>query len=377
MSYQVTAAFRAALLDDHNVVTRATVTNDAGVVLATLSVVSGSVTVDVDRAARREAGDLQIVDPTGTLTPRNIDDLLSPLNGYEIRLSRGIEYANGSTELVPLGVFGYTSVALENGPNGLTVSLGGLIDRSERVRRARYSKRVIVTSGQSVESAVLSLVQAGWPQIPIGNGSLPETGKTMPAVAYGVEGDGDPWSDALALAEAKGHQLFFDVFGELQMQPIVTTVPTTGIVNYGSTQLMVTSLSKTWDTADTYNGVIAVGEGSGLLIIPRAVVWDDDPASPTYYGGPFGQRPRIYSSPLLLTVEDCIDAGRVQLLKSLGLGEALQWSQIVDPSLDVNDAVGIIDADLGVNAVYLLSRLTIPLSPLEAMTAEAKVRRLT
>lgn len=373
MSYPVTDAFRAALLADHTVSVLAQVIDEDNNVLATLNVIGGVVTVDAERLVRREAGDITVTNQN--LTPLQANDLLSPLNGYEIKLFRGIKYADGTAERVPLGVFGYTSVTLEDNGGGLTVTLGGLVDRSERVSRARYSGRVLITNGTSVEAAVTALVTSAWPDVPLN--TFPTTGKTMPAVAYGVEGDGDPWSDAVSIAEDKGYRLYFDQDGKLTMSAQVLTVPDTGVVNYGTTQLMVTSLAKTWDTADTYNGVIAVGEGSGLLIIPRATVWDDVPTSPTYYLGGFGKRPRIYSSPLLLTVADATEAATVQLNKSKGLGEQLRWSQIVDPSLDVDDAVGIVNADMSVNAVYLLSRISVPLSAMEPMTAEARVRRLT
>lgn len=373
MSYPVSAAFRAALADDHIVSVLAQVIDADNNVLATLNVVGGSVTVDAERLVRREAGTLQITDQS--LTPLQANDLLSPLNGYEIKLFRGVEFADGTTERVPLGVFGYTSVTLEDAGAGLVVTLDGLVDRSERIARARYATCQTFVNGTSVESAVQSIILAAWPNCPFN--TFPTTGKTMPSVSYGVEGDGDPWSDAVSIAEDKGYRLFFDQNGKLTMSAQILDVPDTGIVNYGTTQLMVTALAKTWDTSDTYNGVIAVGENSRLLIVPRAVVWDDVPTSPTYYLGDFGKRPRIYSSPLILTNADAAEAALVQLNKSKGLGEQLRWSQIVDPSLDVDDAVGITNADMSIAAVYLLSRITIPLSPMEPMTAEARVRRLT
>lgn len=372
MSYSVSASFRPALLNDHVVSVLAQVIDSSNNVLTELNVVGGQVTVDAEREVRREAGDLVVTNQN--LTPLQANDLLSPLNGYEIKLFRGVKYADGTVERVPLGVFGYTSVTLEDSGAGLTITLGGLVDRSQRISRARYAARQFFTNGTSVESAITSIVTAAWPDVP--RNTFPATGKTLPAVGYGVEGDGNPWSDAVSIAEAKGYRLFFDQDGRLTLRAEVVDVPDTGIVNYGTTDLMVTSLARMWDTSDTYNGIIAVGEGSGLLIIPRAVVWDTDPTSPTYYLGDFGKRPRLYSSPLLLTDDDARSAATVQLNKSKGLGEQLRWAQIVDPSLDVDDAVGITNADMSVAAVYLLARLTIPLSPMEPMTAEARVRRI-
>jgi len=151
------------------------------------------------------------------------------------------------------------------------------------------------------------------------------------------------------------------------------------VVSYGSTysNLMLTTLTKSWDTADTYNGVIAVGEGSGLLYPFRAVVWDDDPTSPTYYLGDFGKRPRYFTDPTIISQAQAQASARGQLDKTLGLTEKLTWTQLVDPSLDVDDGVNVYDEELGVNRLYRLDRLTIPLEASSPMSAEARTRRVS
>ena len=381
MSYTVSDEFRNALRYGHKVATLAQVCDITGNVLATLEPLSGQVTVDVDRLARREAGDLQLVDDTGTLTPLDVDDLLNPLNGYEIRLYRGIQYPNnGSRDLIPLGVFGYTGATVTDTGAGVTFTLSGLVDRSERIARARYANRVQVTStGNATETVITTILQQAWEGVPFAGGQLPTTGTTVPVSSFGVEGDSDPWRDAVQIAESKGYRLFFDVNGQVTMQQVVDQVPTTAVVDYGGTDLMVLSMMRAWDTSDTYNGILAVGESSNQRTNSpyRFTAWDDDEDSPTYYLGPFGKRLRVYSSPLIGSTADAERAARLQLAKTRGVAETLSWSQIVDPSLDVDDAVQVTQASVGVDAIYLLSRLTIPLSPSDAMSAESKQRRLT
>ncbi len=380
MAYPVSTEFRNALRYGHKVATLAQVCTVDGDVLATLEPLSGAVTVDVDRLVRREAGDLQLVDSTGTLTPLDVDDLLNPLNGYEIRLYRGITYPNtGDQDLVPLGVFGYTSARVDDTGSGVTFALGGLVDRSERVSRARYSTRVqVTTTNNETETVITAILQQAWGDVPFAGGQLPTTGTTVPVSAFGVEGDSDPWRDAVQVAESKGYRLYFNVEGQVTMSQVVDAVPSTGVVSYGGTDLLVLSMSKTWDTADTYNGILAIGETSNLRrTIPRFTAWDTDQNSPTYYLGNFGKRLRVYSSPLITTVADAERAARLQLAKTRGVAERLSWSQIVDPSLDVDDPVTVTQASVGVDATYLLSRLSIPLGPTEAMTAESKQRRVT
>lgn len=376
MAYPVSDAFRTALTGDHRVVVQADICDVDGTVLASLQPISGSVTVDIDRAARREAGDLTLVDPTGALVPTDLDDLLSPLNGYELRLYRGIAYADDTTELVPLGVFGWSGIALSDSGEGLTITLTTLIDRSQRIARARYANRVVVTKDTAVETAIANVLKQAWPAVAFASGDLPETGLTMPAVAYGVEGDSDPWADAQDIAESKGFRVYFNVNGEVELQSATATPDP--IATYGEGgDLMVVSIDKGWDTADTYNGVRAVGEGSGLLQIASATVWDDDPTSPTYYLGSFGRRLRVYSSPLLITNADAKQAARLQLSKTAGVAENLTWNQIVDPSLDVGDAVTIVRSSMGVDARYQIDRLTVPLDATQPMSATARTRRVS
>src|SRR4051812_35315225 len=104
--YNVSAAFLAALRQSHTISTRADVLS-GGVVVATLDITDGSVEVDGNNTVRRHCS-VTLVDPTGTMTPSEAGDLLSPF-GNEIALYRGI-----GDELVPLGVFGIATVDIED-----------------------------------------------------------------------------------------------------------------------------------------------------------------------------------------------------------------------------------------------------------------------
>lgn len=377
MAYPVSANFRNYIAGSHKVVVQADVCDSAGNVLVTFNPVNGSVNIDIDRDVRRDAGTIELVDPTGVLVPLNVTDVLSPLLGNELRLYRGVEYSDGTTELMPLGVFIWQSVSILDDGSGLKIVLSGLQDRSVKVAQARYSRPVSVTSATAVETVIANIVSAAYPTVVYSGGQLPATSQTINAVAYGVEGDASPWQDARDLADQFGFRLFFDAIGELNMTPIQKSEAVTSVVSYGdSGELMIVSMSKDWDITDTFNGVIATGQGSGLLIPARAVAWDDDPSSPTYYLGTFGQRPRYYSSPFLLTDAQARAAAESQLEKTLGVSEKLTWSQIVDPSLDVGDTIQVVRSSMTIAAQYVLDRLTIPLSPAEMMSADVRARRV-
>lgn len=382
MAYPVSSSFRAALIRDHQVESRVDVCSSDGTVLATLQPTNGNVTVDIDRSIRREAGDITVVDPTGVLTPNDIEDILSPLASNELRLYRGLRYSSTSTELIPLGVFGFTSTTVAQDGAGLTITIGGLQDRAARISRARYIKPLSIVAATAIETVVSQMLQRGWADTP-GLGNLPTTGLTISSRSFGNDYDTDPWNDAVDLCDSKGYRLYFDVNGIVQMEQVTALSSLTELVRYTPTATatdtknpMVTAIAKTWDSENTYNGVIATGEGSGLYYPFSATAWDTDPASATYYLGGFGKRPRVYSSSLILSKADATTTAESQLRKTLGVTETVSWSQIPDPSIDVGDGVYIVEPDTQVNDLYRVDRIDLGIGEGDVMNVTARSRRL-
>jgi len=383
MAQQVSSGFRAALITDHQAEATVELIDVDGALLATLQPLNGNVTVDIDRDMRREAGDITLVDPTGALTPNDVADILSPLSGNEIRLRRGITLPGTSTqELIPLGVFGFTRVTVEQTSDGLTLVVGGLQDRSARVSRARYTKPYSVTTSTALETVVTGLLRRTFPAIK-GTDNFPTTGVTITSLAWGSEGDSDPWSDSVDLCDSKGYRLYFDANGVVTMEQIISPNDVTELVRYNPTATatttanpMILSLSRTWDSDDTYNGIVASGEGSGLRYPFQSVAWDDDPSSITYYLGNYGKRPRFYSTWSIYNKADAVTTAQAQLKKTLGVTEIVSWTQIPDPSLDVGDGVYVVNSDVQVDNLYRIDRIDIPLSPLEPMSVTARGRRV-
>lgn len=91
-----------------------------------------------------------------------------------------------------------------------------------------------------------------------------------------------------------------------------------------------------------------------------AQVFDQDPTSPTFWGGPFGKKPRVVSVQSALTQPQVTYAAHTQL--NLARSLSLTWdgvSMIPDGSLELGDCV-LAMAD-GVESVQIVSGFSLPL----------------
>lgn len=374
MAYGVTSTYRPALADSHVVATRVRARSATGV-FTTLSTIGGSVSVDIDRAVRRDCSTLEVISDDGSLIPTSTSSLLSPISGAELWIDRGIQYNNGSTEYVPLGRFGWTTVTVDYQADGAHIYLDGIQDRSQKVIQGTWSTPYSISSAVALETVVKTILKRGWASIP-GLNNFPTTGQTVTVRSWGIEGDSDPWTDAINLCEEYGYRLFFDVNGQAQMIPIGTTL-SGSIITYSSAYPLVTNIQRSWNDDNTYSGVIAIASGTKMVTPYRAVAYDENVTSPTYYLGPFGKRVRVYSSSSITSQASASLMAKSQLQKTLGLAEVVTWDQIPDTSLDVGDVVTLKYPDISLNKAYRIDRLEIPLDVSGFMSVTARERRVS
>jgi hypothetical protein len=333
-----------------------------------IPIVDGSVTLD-QRAATRGRCDLTIQpdDSTGLdLVPTTALSLLAPY-GNEITVGRGIEYADGTTEVVSLGVFRVESANVEDGPTGQTIRVTGM-DRSAIVIDATFEEPYQVASGTNYATAISDVLTAGYPSIQT---SFPTTDLTTPAL-IAQEGE-DRWAFAQRMAQAIGHELYFNGNGTCVLVPTTT-------LSGGSSQAdlvegeggVLLSLSRSWSRAGAFNKVIATGENTGEGAPVRGPASDDNPASPTYYGGAFGRVPRFYSSPLITTTDQATDAAASLLARELGTTQQISFGTLVNPALEPGDVVRITRLASAVDEYHVIDTLTIPLSPSGTMSGTTR-----
>lgn len=369
--WPVSDAFLSAVRGSHRVVTRVAAYFD-GEFVADLTPLDGSVSIDSRRAVRRTLSVSFADDGTLVPSPGGTSGILTPY-GAELRVFRGVEFADGSQELAPLGVFIVTDVDLTDGASGRELSVSGS-DRSLRIARSRFTDAYTIAEGTPVETAIGDLLRDRWADVEV---DLPGMGATTPSVAVARGSDSDPWRDAVDLATNAGWDLAFDADGVVRARVIPDPLDDDPISTYeDGAEAVLLEVARGWSTGSTYTGVIASSEGSDVDTPVRAEAWDEDPNSPTYRYGALGEIPMFYSSSLIRDSEQAATVAASQLRKQLGRAETVDWSQVVNPAHDVLDVVRLLRPSQDLDAVLIIDRLEVPLDPGGSMSAVARVREV-
>lgn len=369
--WPVTEAFRQEIRRSHKSVIRVDLYS-AGVKIATVYPNSGGVSVDSRRNVRRTLS-MSITDADGTLTPGQAaaTGLLTPY-GTELFVYRGVEYTDGTQELVPVGVFVLTQVTVSEDENGQTMDVQGS-DRSIRVSRNKFIDPYKIATGTTLEAGLTGLLRDRWIDAET---DFPTTGVTLPDVVIEAQGGGDPWAAAVSIAEAFGYDLAFDADGIARMRVIPDVTIDDPVETYADgTDAVLTSLTRTFDSSRSYNGVVVASEGTQVDAPFRVIVWDENPNSLTYRFGDFGEVPLFYTSSLITSADQAAVTAAALLRKATGQSEAVEWGQIVNPAHDVLDVIRVKRGDL--DFVLLVDRLDVPLAPSGVMAAVARSQEIT
>ena len=365
--YPVTAEFLAAIAAPAHVAQAGCDAYLAGVLVDPLAIVGGSVTADRRRSQVRDCSLTFVVESEADCTTV-YDRLVTP--GIELAPWRGI-VVGGEVEQVPLGRFVVTNVAVARSADGIELT-ATCSDLSLRIARANWTAPLIIAKGTLLVDALAAILEDRWPDVTLGFDDTTTDDALGTKAVYGAGAGSDPWSDAVALAQAHGYTLTFDQVGAAVLRDDTGAAWSTPVYEYArDATAVILDTSRDADLTRLYNGVVASGEGSDVAASVHGEAWDDDPASPTYYLGPLGKVPYFYSSPLLATDDQAAAAAASLLLKVKGRVETLSWSQVVNPALEPLDAVSVEQAD-GTFVTFVLDEVTAPLACTDAQGATAR-----
>jgi hypothetical protein len=370
--YPVSDSFKEAVKKSHVTTVKVEIFDVAnGTIISTAQPISGSVSIDNRRSIRRECS-LEFVDKDGTLVPQNNRSAVFLPYNREVKIYRGVVFADGTEELVPLGVFVITGVDITDTAQGIKISIKGS-DRSLLLARAKFTNHeFFIEDGTAKETAIKQILEFRYPQVKT---IFPATGQVTTLLYPTLDQGSDPWREALKIAESAAMDLYFDENGIARMRPIPDPDLGTPVETYGDGEASVLlQINRSLSIDDSYNGVIFTGEGTNLSIGVIGEAFDDDPSSPTYRKT-YGEVVKFMSSPTVLTVAEATEAAKAELKKVIGSTEKITWDQIVNPAHDVYDLVKITRTPVGVDKILTLDSITIPLDAKGTMNAIGRSRR--
>lgn len=265
-------------------------------------------------------------------TPRGLTGVT--VQGGYLQLDVGLDYLDGTAELIPQGFFRLDAEDAERPGGGIALQGYG--------REKVVADDAFLRPRTEANSSGLDLIeQLLLESVP---GAVVVRRTTRDAPISRTTWEKDRWSaidgDDASIARALGVEVWADGRGRFVIGPVpALSDPPVWTVDSGTRGVLVTARTST-STAGVYNTVVAVGDASnGVRPVGPVIVQDLVAASPTRATGPFGRRVRHYSSPLLRTTGQADAAARSLLANSLGLTEGLAFTAVPNPALEPGDVV--------------------------------------
>lgn len=345
--YGVSDRFLQRLAESHTVATRVQLFLTDGRVVD-LEHAGGSVTVDRGQSVRRTC---TVTGADVTLIPRTPSDQLATY-GARLRLARGVDYGDGTSELVPLGVFRLDAVEgdLGQGP----VTLQGK-DLSAVIADDKFTAPYTATG--TVVSAVTALIVRS-----IADASVITDIADAAIGRRTFDIEGDPWAAVQEIAAVAGAVVYPNadgVFVIATLPDLLTTEPVWAVEAAEGGVYISGTRAMTSDSV--FNGVLARGENTADNVAPVSyLATDNDANSPTYWGGPFGRRPMFYSSSTLITLGACTQAATLKLAAARSPNAGGNFSSLPNPALEAGDVLRVLHED-GTRELHQVAAFTVPL----------------
>jgi hypothetical protein len=335
-----------------------------------LDLIDGEVVIDGTRDVRSTA----TVRVNGTqgqdgdsAFPRGLDRLLAPF-GNEIFIRYGFDLGADGILWVPLGYFRISETGQDDAPlNPIELPcedrMATIID-SELIDPRAYDPPMTV--GDVFDDLILDVYPEATIQFDDATGDIP--------LVRQVVAEKDRYKPLRELADSFGKLFYWDTDGICRIETPPDPNEIVWNLRSGRKGSLVNA-KRAFKRQGIYNAVIVEGEGADDRVPVRAVVFDDDPNSPTRYGGPIGKIPLRLETPLVTTQVQALDAAASLLQRSIGAPYNVDFDAIVNPALRPFEAIRITYND-GNRDVHLIDSVTIPLDEDSAMSAQTREKAI-
>lgn len=333
----VSARFLAALRETHSIAIRATIFRpSAPTIPIAVPVIGGQFRADTDARVRRQASLVVAFSLSDPATPEIVREL--PFGG-QATIERGIRYADGTEELVQLGRFRIDAVGWTETEGSATLTLSD--------RMAQVQDEPFVTpwspNGLKPSNAVVEAVHQVFGDTIVYH--VETTPATEPAIVDAAY-DQDRAQAISDLASSVGAETLFDNLGDFVLRPRPSAdgapVWTLDAGERGTLEGTEESL----DRSGVRNGVAVRGQAAADQAPVYTLAVDDDPASPTRWGGPFGKVALVATLTAPVSSQAQADDAAASLLNlRLGLARTLALRSVPNPALEPGDVIEVVHAD--------------------------------
>jgi len=350
----VSAKWAPALANDHGLVSKVSVLYDGSVVAEDIAFTDGSVSVDRGSDVRRSLS-LSIADPAEFPTT---ETARYGVYGQTIYVESGITYLDGSTELVPCGLFVVTQVSgnIHTGP--LTVTAVG---QEILLKRAVFETATSTKGFASAAAFIGTQIAAAIPGASFVNAST--SGATALATKTWDPG-AEVWSALVEVANSVGAELYCDANGTFRLVdvPNIDTAVPVWDVSAGEMGVMV-SAEMTLTADDVYNRVVASGENAEDNKPPVSAEAKIT-TGPLRYGGPFGKVTKTYQSSLITSTTQAQATANALLRRYQAPNRSVTLGTIPNPALEAGDCIRVNYGDSAPvpPELHLVQSFTVPLN---------------
>lgn len=364
----VSDAFLRSLSGTHPIVARATLctTFQTGVQPTgdRVPIVDGGVMLD-GQADIRSSLDIVV----NASWPVAQDDPLAPY-GQELYVERGIRYDEGNVEYVGLGYHRIETLDQDD-PNSNIIRVTAY-DRMQAIIEGRLLQPRQFLNGTTFGVVVENLITEIYPDATIEWDDSTDLATLTRSII--VEDDRYGFlNDAIT---SRGKIWYWDHRGILVIKDVPDESTPVYEVRHGVNGVLV-SLNRALSRANTRNAVVASGESSDTQTPVRGVATDDDPNSPTYINGSFGQVPEFFTSQFLETTAQCEAAAEALLRRNAGLTYNVGFGSIVNPALEPYDPVLVKFSHNESYQVHVLDTIDVPFAQGRAQESTTRERRVT
>ena len=259
-----------------------------------------------------------------------------PFGGY-CSIERGVRYATGETERVPLGFFRVDSVVWGELVGSATLQLS---DRFAQIQDEPLAAP-FNPAGMHPSDAIVALVQA------VFGSSIAYHIETTPAsepLMAGTVYDQERTQAISDLAQSISAETIFDAEGDFVIRPNYQPHDPVWTIDAGEAGVLVKA-ETTLDRSSVRNGVSVRGQPDADQPPIYGLATFTDPTSPLRWGGPFGRVVLIAESTAVTTQAQADATARSLLNLRLAMSRTFAVESVPNPALEPEDVISIVFPD--------------------------------